>query len=69
MGVYCEPKGDIMCLVEGQVGGVTHIMFSPDGNKLYSGGRKVSRYLRSTRKADLAGSVIWYNQNIKLGLF
>ena len=58
-----------MCLVEGQVGGVTHIMFSPDGNKLYSGGRKVSRYLRSTRKADLAGSVIWYNQNIKLGLF
>lgn len=35
-----------MCLVEGQVGGVTHILFSPDGNRLYSGGRKVTSCLQ-----------------------
>ena len=29
------------CMFEGQVGGVTHLLFSPDGTKLYSGGRKV----------------------------
>ena len=28
-------------MFEGQQGGVTHIAFSPDGTKLYSGGRKV----------------------------
>uniref|UniRef100_T1J4T9 WD repeat-containing protein 79 n=1 Tax=Strigamia maritima TaxID=126957 RepID=T1J4T9_STRMM len=31
--------GCLICLLQGQRGGVTHIEFSPDGNKLYSGGR------------------------------
>ena len=29
-------------MFQGQQGGVTHIKFSPDGNKLFTGGRKVS---------------------------
>ncbi|XP_071085011.1 telomerase Cajal body protein 1-like [Haliotis cracherodii] len=40
VALYHEPKGDMACMFQGQQGGVTHIMFSPDGNKLYSGGRK-----------------------------
>jgi WD40 repeat protein len=32
--------GSVVCVLQGQCGGVTHIAFSPDGNRLYSGGRK-----------------------------
>lgn len=41
MAVYTEPKGEMMCMYQGQQGGVTHIAFSHDGNLLLSGGRKV----------------------------
>ncbi|XP_033760830.1 telomerase Cajal body protein 1-like [Pecten maximus] len=40
IAVYCEPKGEMACMFDGQQGGVTHLAFSPDGTKLYSGGRK-----------------------------
>ncbi|XP_046574729.1 telomerase Cajal body protein 1-like [Haliotis rubra] len=40
IALYHEPKGDMACMFQGQQGGVTHIMFSPDGTKLYAGGRK-----------------------------
>eukprot|EP00058_Branchiostoma_floridae_P007867 XP_002593355.1 hypothetical protein BRAFLDRAFT_277111 [Branchiostoma floridae] len=40
VGVYTEPKGKLLFLLQGQQGGVTQVMFSPDGNRLYSGGRK-----------------------------
>ena len=41
VGVYSESDGQLIFLLQGQQGGVTHVMFSPDGTKLYSGGRKV----------------------------
>lgn len=41
VGIYCEPKGTLMSLVEEHQGGVTQLLFSPDGQRLYSGGRKV----------------------------
>jgi len=40
IALYTEPKGKQQFFFEGQTGGVTHIMFSPDGTKLYSGARK-----------------------------
>ncbi|KAK6195388.1 hypothetical protein SNE40_000832 [Patella caerulea] len=40
IALYYEPKGELACCFKGQQGGVTHIKFSPDGTKLYSGGRK-----------------------------
>ncbi|XP_033637703.1 telomerase Cajal body protein 1-like [Asterias rubens] len=40
IGLYDERNGSLLCMVEGQVGGVTHLIFSPDGTRLYSGGRK-----------------------------
>ncbi len=42
VAVYSEPKGNMLCMFQGQQGGITHIMFSPDGNKLYTGARKVT---------------------------
>lgn len=41
VGVYSDSDGELIFLLQGQQGGVTHVMFSPDGTKLYSGGRKV----------------------------
>lgn len=40
VAIYTEPRGDMMCMYHGQQGGVTHIKFSPDGNLLFTGGRK-----------------------------
>ena len=41
VGIYGEPKGNLLSLVEGHQGGLTHLLFSQDGHRLYSGGRKV----------------------------
>ena len=41
VALYSEPNGTMLCMFEGQAGGVTHLKFSPDGTKLYTGGRKV----------------------------
>ncbi|XP_060569571.1 telomerase Cajal body protein 1-like [Ruditapes philippinarum] len=40
IALYSEPAGSMVCMFEGQHGGVTEVKFSPDGTKLYSGGRK-----------------------------
>ncbi|XP_062522543.1 telomerase Cajal body protein 1-like isoform X2 [Corticium candelabrum] len=40
-----SPDGSVICVLQGQRGGVTHIMFSPDGNRLYTGGRKDAEIL------------------------
>ncbi|XP_046851932.1 telomerase Cajal body protein 1-like [Xenia sp. Carnegie-2017] len=40
VGIYCEQKGSLLTLLEGHQGGVTHLLFSQDGLKLYSGARK-----------------------------
>lgn len=42
VGLYYEPQGEAVFVFEGQQGGVTHFAFSPDGTKLFSGGRKVN---------------------------
>jgi WD40 repeat protein len=44
-GLYSEPEGTALCVLEGHRGGVTHLKFSPDGMVLYSGGRKDSEIL------------------------
>lgn len=43
VALYAEPQGNMLFMFQGQQGGVTHLKFSSDGTKLYSGGRKVSR--------------------------
>ncbi len=40
VGVYLEPRAHLLCLLEGQAGGVTHAQFTADGSKLLVGGRK-----------------------------
>ena len=37
-----EETNEPMCLIESHSGGLTHLMFSPDGNMLFSGARKDS---------------------------
>jgi len=34
-------NGELIAILHGHVGGITHIQFSSDGNRLYSGARKV----------------------------
>lgn len=41
VGIYVESSNEPVCLIQSHSGGVTHLMFSPDGNKLFSGARKV----------------------------
>ncbi|XP_045201008.2 telomerase Cajal body protein 1-like [Mercenaria mercenaria] len=45
VALYNEPAGSMVCMFEGQHGGVTQVKFSPDGTKLYSGGRKDNEIL------------------------
>ncbi|CAM8890673.1 unnamed protein product [Rhodiola kirilowii] len=39
-GLYREDNMELLYVLHGQEGGVTHVQFSKDGNYLYSGGRK-----------------------------
>ncbi|CAG2158042.1 unnamed protein product, partial [Oppiella nova] len=45
IGLYEEPGLTNICVLLGQKGGLTHLQFSSDGNRLYSGGRKDSEIL------------------------
>ncbi|CAI0468359.1 unnamed protein product [Linum tenue] len=38
--IYREDNMELLYLLHGQEGGITHVQFSKDGNYLYSGGRK-----------------------------
>ncbi|XP_043198236.1 telomerase Cajal body protein 1-like isoform X1 [Amphibalanus amphitrite] len=40
IGLYGTEDGAPLCVLQGQTGGVTHLQFSQDGRRLYSGGRK-----------------------------
>ncbi|GCB82000.1 hypothetical protein scyTo_0023049 [Scyliorhinus torazame] len=40
VGLYSRDKGTVLTILQGHQGGVTHVIFSPDGNLLYTGGRK-----------------------------
>ena len=45
VGLYSESTEGAVILIEGVGGGVTHILFSQDGNLLYTGYRKVSLFV------------------------
>jgi WD40 repeat protein len=42
---YLDPRAQLLCVLEGQKGGITQIEFSPDGTKLFAGGRKDNEIL------------------------
>lgn len=42
VGIYVETTNKPVCLIESHSGGITHLKFSPDGSKLFSGSRKVT---------------------------
>ena len=55
---------DMVCMFQGQQGGVTHILFSPDGTKLYSGGRKVFNDTLNTFCYDYVSSDKVFNDTL-----
>ncbi|KAG9454328.1 hypothetical protein H6P81_007232 [Aristolochia fimbriata] len=40
VAIYSEANTELLFVLYGQTGGVTHVLFSKDGNYLYTGGRK-----------------------------
>ncbi|GAB1605481.1 telomerase Cajal body protein 1 isoform X1 [Argonauta hians] len=40
IALYTTSSDTMVCMLEGHQGGVTHLLFSPDGTKIFSGGRK-----------------------------
>ncbi|KAH7857946.1 hypothetical protein Vadar_018194 [Vaccinium darrowii] len=51
--IYSEDNMELLYILRGQEGGVTHVQFSKDGNYLYTGGRKDPYILCwDIRKAD-----------------
>uniref|UniRef100_A0A803LL72 Telomerase Cajal body protein 1 n=1 Tax=Chenopodium quinoa TaxID=63459 RepID=A0A803LL72_CHEQI len=45
--IYSEDNMELLYLLHGQEGGITHLQFSKDGNYLYTGARKVRLFLQS----------------------
>ncbi|GFO31817.1 WD repeat-containing, antisense to tp53 [Plakobranchus ocellatus] len=45
IGLYDLRCEGLTCVIEGQRGGITHLMFSPDGNRLFTGARKDNEIL------------------------
>ncbi|EDV21331.1 uncharacterized protein TRIADDRAFT_60247 [Trichoplax adhaerens] len=45
VGIYEEPSGYLCFQLKGHHGGITHLQFSLDGNRLFTGGRKDSEIL------------------------
>ena len=43
VGIYGDMNGELIAVLHGHTGGITHLHFSADGNRLYSGARKVKR--------------------------
>ena len=50
-------NGELIAVLHGHVGGVTHLRFSSDGNRLYSGARKVRQFseVKDKVKIDFVG--------------
>ncbi|XP_041443320.1 telomerase Cajal body protein 1 isoform X3 [Xenopus laevis] len=40
LGLYSRQEGVTLAILQGHQGGITHLVFSPDGNCIFSGGRK-----------------------------
>ncbi|XP_032661652.1 telomerase Cajal body protein 1 [Chelonoidis abingdonii] len=40
VGLYSRAEGTALAMLQGHRGGVTHALFSPDGTRLFTGGRK-----------------------------
>lgn len=61
LGLYACHDGSPLALLGGHQGGVTHLCFHPDGNRFFSGARKVRHVLRSRRgcTAGGGGGVAW----------
>ncbi|XP_065178596.1 telomerase Cajal body protein 1-like [Sycon ciliatum] len=57
IGLYSEPGGSALFLLEGQRGGVTHLQFTNDGTQLISGGRKDNEMLCWDLRQP--GKVLW----------
>ncbi|KAL6012069.1 hypothetical protein ACLOJK_002544 [Asimina triloba] len=59
--IYSEDTMELLYVLHGQLGGVTHVLFSKDGNYLYTGGRK-DPYILCWDVRSTAGIVYKYSE-------
>ena len=57
-------NGELIAILHGHVGGITHLRFSSDGNRLYSGARKVSLIDLENRKLGSISRMEWFSVGI-----
>ena len=50
VGIYGDRSGELIAVLHGHNGGITHIQFSSDGNRLYSGARKVNSIIEKIKR-------------------
>ena len=66
VGVYTHLAEGAMLLLTGVGGGVTHITFSPDGNLLFVGFRKVISNLFARREGVVSPTSLSQNNELKV---
>ena len=48
VGIYSESDADLICMLPGNLGGVTQVQFSKDGVLLFAGARRVISFVAPT---------------------
>ncbi|KAH8511963.1 hypothetical protein H0E87_009234 [Populus deltoides] len=64
--IYREDSMELLYILYGQEGGITHVQFSQDGNYLYTGGRKEALSNMEKHTYPLYDMCFWFIMSVQL---